>query len=106
MKKPQYEVDYVLIDSDDRTKTGVGIKTGKYAGVLYHYKQARLTEEGEFARMTFSYTIVSSPRISIDELTQDEEFHTFIGDILTEILMNQAAANEKIRNYDSEEFDI
>ena len=104
--KPQYNVDYVLIDSDDGTKTGVGIQTGEFAGVLYHYGKVRLSEEDDFARMTFSYTIVSSPRIPIDDLIQDENFHTFIGDILTEILMNQERANEKIGNYDPEEFDI
>jgi hypothetical protein len=104
--RPQYNVDYVLIDSDDGTKTGVGIQTGEFAGVLYHYGKVRLSEEDDFARMTFSYTIVSSPRIPIDDLIQDKNFHTFIGDILTEILLNQERANEKIGNYDPEEFDI
>ncbi len=104
--KPQHNIDYVLIDSDDGTKTGIGIQTGEYAGVLYHYGKVRLSEEGDFARMIFSYTIVSSPRIPIDDLTQDEKFHTFIGDVLTDILMNQESANEKIGNHDSEEFDI
>ena len=104
--KPQHNVDYILIDSDDGTKTGIGIQTGDYAGVLYHYGKAKISEEGEHARMTFSYTIVSSPRIPIDDLIQDENFHTFIGDILTDILLNQESANEKIRDNDSEEFDI
>jgi hypothetical protein len=104
--RPQYNVDYVLIDSDDGTKTGVGIQTGEFAGVLYHYGKVRLSEEDDFARMTFSYTIVSSPKIPIDDLIQDKNFHTFIGDILTEILLNQERANEKIGNYDPEEFDI
>lgn len=104
--KPKHNVDYVLIDSDDGETTGIGIQTGKYAGVLYHYGKVRISEEGELARMIFSYTIVSSPTFSIDELTHDEEFHTFIGDILTDILMTQESANEKIRNNDSEELDI
>jgi len=106
MKKPQHEIDYVLIDSDDKTKTGVGIKTGKFAGVLYHYGKARITEEETHARMSFSYTIISSPVIPIDELIQNEEFHTLIGDILTEILMSQERANEEIRINNTEEFDI
>jgi len=106
MLKPQHDIDYTLTDIDDGTKTVVEIKTGKFAGILYHYRQARLTEETDFARMTFSYTVLSSPKIPIDDLIQDQEFQTFIGDILTEILLSQAAANEKTRNYDSEEFDI
>jgi hypothetical protein len=103
---PQHNIDYVLIDSDDGKKTGIGIKTGKFKGVLYHYGKARITEEEYQARMTFSYTIVSSPFIPIDELIENEEFHTLIGDILTDILMSQERANEKIRTYNFEEFDI
>ncbi len=103
---PQHNVDYLLIDSEDHKQTGVGILAGKYAGVLYHYGKVRISDEEVQARMTFSYTIISSPLIPIDDLTQDEEFHTFIGDILTDILLNQESENEKTGNYDSEEFDI
>ena len=77
---PKHNVDYVLIDSDEGDITGVGIKTGKFAGVLYHYGKARINEEGELARLQFSYTIVSSPTIPIDDLIIDAEFHNFIGD--------------------------
>ena len=104
--KPQYNVDYVLLESDDNKKTGVGIKKGKFAGVLYHYGKAKIQEDDGFAKMTFSYTVVQSPTIPIHELMEDEEFHDFIGEILTEILISQAEANEKARNDDSEEFDI
>jgi hypothetical protein len=104
--KPQHNVDYVLLDSDDGAKTAVGILTGRFAGILYHYNKARLTEEEDHARMTFSYTIISTPTILVEDLIQDQEFQTFIGDILTDILMSQAEANEKIRDNDSEEFDI
>ena len=101
---PKHNVDYVLIDSDEGDITGVGIKTGKFAGVLYHYGKARINEEGELARLQFSYTIISSPTIPIDDLIIDEEFHTFIGDILTDILMSNENNYEKIRNDNSEEF--
>jgi hypothetical protein len=37
-------------------------------------------------------------------LTNDQEFHTMIGDILTDILLKQS--NETIRNHDPQEFDI
>jgi hypothetical protein len=104
--KPQHNVDYVLLDSDDKSKTAVGVKTGKFAGILYHYNKARLTEEEDHARMTFSYTVISTSKIPIEDLIQDAEFQNFIGDILTDILMSQAEANEKIRDNDSEEFDI
>ena len=105
-KMPKHNVDYVLIDSDEGDITGVGIKTGKFAGVLYHYGKARINEEGELARLQFSYTIVSSPTIPIDDLIIDEEFHNFIGDILTDILMSQQNHYEEIRNNDPKEFAV
>ena len=103
---PKHNIDYELIDSDEGTITGVGIKKGKFAGVLYHYGKARINEEGELARLQFSYTIVSSPTIPIDDLIIDEEFHNFIGDILTDILMSQENHYEEIRNDDSEKFAV
>ena len=103
---PQHNVDYVLIDSDDGETTGIGIQTGRFAGVLYHYGKVRFFTEGEIGRMQFSYTIVSSPTIPIEELMRDEEFHNFIGEILTDIIINQESANEATRNNYFEEFDI
>ena len=100
---PQHNVDYELIDSDEGDITGVGIKTGRFAGVLYHYGKARINEEGDLARLQFSYTIVSSPTIPIDDLIIDEEFHTYIGDILTDILMSQENQYEEIRNNNPKE---
>jgi hypothetical protein len=98
------EVDYQFIPSDDEQITGIGILKGKYAGVLYHYGKARVVEEGEFARLYFDYTIEHTPNFTVHDLTIDSEFHTMIGDILTDILMKQS--NETIRNDDTKEFDI
>jgi hypothetical protein len=98
------EVDYQFIPSDDEQITGIGILKGKYAGVLYHYGKARVVEEGEFARLYFDYTIEHTPNFTVHDLTIDQEFHTMIGDILTDILMKQS--NETIINDDTKEFDI
>jgi len=97
-------IDYQFIPSDDEQITGIGILKGKYAGVLYHYGKARVIEEGEFARLFFDYTIEHTPTFSVHDLTTDQEFHTMIGDILTDILLTQS--NETIRNDDIKEFDI
>jgi hypothetical protein len=103
---PKYKVDidYQFIPSDDEQITGIGILKGKYAGVLYHYGKAKVIEEGEFARLYFDYTIEHTPTFSVHDLTIDQEFHTMIGDILTEILMKQT--NETTRDDDIKEFDI
>ena len=102
--KLKHNIDYVLIDNEEGTQTGVGIKTGKYAGVLYRYHSAKFTEVDDYAKMTFGYTIMFSPKIPIDDLILDEEFHDFIGEILTEIIIAQT--NHETRNYDPEEPDI
>ena len=102
--KYKEDIDFQFIPSDDEQITGVGILKGKYAGVLYHYGKARVVEEGEFARLFFDYTIEHTPNYTVHELTSDEEFHTMIGDILTDILMKQS--NETIRDNDIKEFDI
>jgi len=105
-KRMKYKIDddFEFLPSDDDKITGIGILKGKYAGVLYHYGKARILEEGELARLTFSYTIIHSPNLTVHELQNDEEFHTMIGDILTEILTEKA--NEKTGNNYTEEFDF
>ena len=102
--KYKENIDYQFIPSDDEQITGIGILKGKYAGVLYHYGKAKIMEEGEFARLYFDYTIEHTPTFSVYDLTIDQEFHTMIGDILTDILMKQS--NETIRDNDIKEFDI
>jgi hypothetical protein len=102
--KYKEDIDFQFIPSDDEQITGIGILKGKYAGVLYHYGKARVIEEGEFARLFFDYTIEHTPTFSVHDLTNDQEFHTMIGDILTDILLTQS--NETIRDNDIKEFDI
>ena len=102
--KYKIDEDFQFLPSEDDKITGIGILKGKYAGVLYHYGKAKVVEEGEFARLTFDYTIIHTPNFTVHELQTDEEFHTMIGDILTLILME--SDNETIRNNHLEEPDI
>jgi hypothetical protein len=98
-------VDYKFIQSDDGKVTGIGFLRGKYAGVLYHYGMARVVEEDGFAKLQFSYTIDFPGQHDPDELTNDAELHTIMGDLLTKILSAQIQ-DEKTRNYNSQELDI
>ncbi len=103
-KKPKMlkeGVDYTFVDSDDYSVTGILMISGKYKGVLYHYHKARIVEEGDLARLQFGYTIVNPGEHDPDELTNDEEFSTIMGDILTTILLAKAE-NEKTGNNDIE----
>jgi hypothetical protein len=84
--------------------TDIGILKGKYAGVVYQYGKANIVEEGSFARLTFDYTIIDPSSFDLDDLQNDEEFVTMIGDILTEILLEKP--DEKTRNYHTEELNF
>lgn len=98
-------VDYRFVESTDGNVIGVGFLRGKYEGVLYHYGQARIAEEEGFAKLQFSYTIHQFGDHDPDELTNDPDFHTIMGDLLTKILTAQIE-DEKIRNNHSEELGL
>ena len=98
--------DYTFINFKDTDITGIQIIAGEYQGVVYHYQKARVVEEGELARLQFGFTIVHPGKHDIDLLQKDENFVTIMGDILTQILLNKAKADEQIRTDNSEEFDL
>ena len=98
-------IDYQFVDFNDSELTGIGLLIEDYKGVLYHYHKARVVEEGEIARLQFGYTIVNPGEHDIDTLTNDEKLHTIMGDILTDILLNEKQLNGQVRTNDSEESD-
>ena len=103
-KMPLEGKDFKFIDFTNSEITGLQILEGEYAGVVYHYGKVRVVPQGEMGVLQFGYTIVNPGKHDIDDLTKDENFSTMMGDILTEILLNQE--NEKIRKDDNQEFDI
>ena len=106
-KKAKYQVNedfHFLSSEEDDSITDIGILKGKYAGVVYQYGKAKIVEEGDFARLTFDYTIINSSSFDKKILQNDEEFVTMIGDILTEILLEKP--DEKTRNYHTEELNL
>ena len=105
MKKYKEDIDYKFIDFKESDLTGIGLLMEEYKGVLYHYQKARVVSEGEMAKLQFGYTIVHPGEHDIDDLTKDEELHTIMGDILTELIMTNKY-NEQTRTDDSQEPDI
>lgn len=106
-KKAKYQVNedfHFLSSEEDDSITDIGILKGKYAGVVYQYGRAKIVEEGSFARLAFDYTIINSSLFDTNDLQNDEEFVTMIGDILTEILLEKP--DEKTRNYNTEELNF
>lgn len=105
MTKYKEGKDFKFIDFNDTDITGIGILTGVYEGVVYHYTGARVApENSEIPRLEFGYTIVYSGTHDIDVLTKDDKFHIMMGDILTEIIISQQ--NEQTRTDNPEEPDL
>ena len=105
MKTYKEKIDYKFVDFKDSDLTGIGLLLENYKGVLYHYHKARVVQEGELAKLQFGFTIVHPGEHDIDDLTKDEELHTIMGDILTELIMTNKY-NEQTRTDDSQEPDI
>ena len=97
-------VDYHFFDFKDLKVTGIELLMDKYKGVIYHYQKVRVVEEVEFARLQFGYTIVHPGEHDIDDLTNDEDLHIIMGDVLTIILETQA--NEQTRTDNHKELDL
>lgn len=88
--KPLKEgVDFAFYDFEDTDLTGIAILKGDYAGVLFYYTNAGITEEGMVARLKFGYQIVNSAEFGRDYLEKDEKFVTMLGDILTQIILTE-----------------
>jgi hypothetical protein len=97
-KLPKYKFQ----TSEDNESTWVQITSGKYAGVIYSYGTVRFVPDSGIAKLQFDYNIVHSGEHDIDRLKNSQEFVIIMGDILTEIIIE----NEPIRTDNSEEPDL
>ena len=103
-KKPmRYEQDkhfkYVDITNGDETKTAIVLLIPGYEDVVYLYHQARVAEElGGLAKLEFGYTILNPGEHDIDELQNDQEFVTIMGDLLTQIIIDKETYEARNNN--------
>jgi hypothetical protein len=95
-------VDYAFVDFDGSEITGISILRGTFSGVIYHYHKVRVVEEMGVAKLQFGYTIVHSGKHDMDDLNNNSEFITMMGDLLTFILTKKAE-DEQTRTNNSEE---
>ena len=81
---------YVFITNKDENMQCIGIRKGKFEGVVYRYGKIALGEETWDGNLPFrfEYDIVD-PNGLLRETFDDEEFFTLIGDILVDILDEQ-----------------
>ena len=99
-----FDLDYHFADGEDRKVTAIEILKGKFKGVAYHYTNVRVVEEGMVARLQFGYVIGHPGEHKPEALKNDEEFVTFMGALLEQIL--EKKTNEPIRTDYNQEPDL
>ena len=81
---------FVYVESRSQDQTCIGIKDGKFAGVVYKYGKVSFgKEEDENGNLPlqFQYDIVDNNGIQREQF--GEEFFKLIGDILVEVMEEQ-----------------
>ena len=104
-KKFKLGEDFQFYNFADTNLTGIVLRKGEYAGVVYYYTYAGLNEEGLGARLKFGYQIVQAGEFNRYLLEKDEKFVTLMGDILTELILTETEI-EPSRTLYSEESDL
>ena len=85
---------YVFITNKDENMQCIGIRKGKFEGVVYKYGKVSLGEETENGSLPFrfEYDILDNnmiPRVEFD----DDNFFKLLGDILVDIIDRQENLN-------------
>ena len=92
---------FVYVESKSQDQTCIGIKGGKFAGVVYKYGRVSFgKEEDENGNlpMQFQYDIVDNNGIQREQF--GDEFFKLIGDILVEV-MEEQIKDEPVNRKDS-----
>ena len=92
---------FVYVESRSQDQTCIGIKGGKFAGVVYKYGKVSFgKEEDENGNLPlqFQYDIVDNNGIPREQFNED--FFKLIGDILVEV-MEEQTKNESVNRKNS-----
>ena len=85
---------YVFITNKDENMQCIGIRKGKFEGVVYKYGKVSLGEENKDGNLPFKfeYDILDNNMIPREEF-DDENFFNLLGDILVDIIDRQENLN-------------
>ena len=91
---------FVYVESKSQDQTCIGIKGGKFAGVVYKYGKVSFGEDNPDGTkpLQFQYDIVDNNGIPREQF--DDEFFNLIGDILVEV-MEEQTKDEPVNRKDS-----
>ena len=84
---------YMFVSRKDEDFTSIMIKDGKFEDVIYNYGKVSIPEEDNLNEdgtlpFRFEYTIIDN--VGIPRENFGEDFFTFIGDILVDIIDEQS----------------
>ena len=85
---------YVFITNKDEEMQCIGIRKGKFEGVVYKYGKVSLGEETKDGNLPFKfeYDILDNNMIPREEF-DDDNFFKLLGDILVDIIDRQENLN-------------
>ena len=85
---------YVFITNKDENMQCIGIRKGKFEGVVYKYGKVSLGEETKDGNLPFrfEYDILDNNMIPREEF-DDKNFFKLLGDILVDIIDGQEDLN-------------
>ena len=85
---------YVFITNKDQEMQCIGIREGKFEGVVYKYGKVSLGEETKDGNLPFrfEYDILDNNMIPREEF-DDKNFFKLLGDILVDIIDRQENLN-------------
>ena len=87
----------MFVSQEDEDFASIMIKDGKFKDVIYNYGKVSIPEEDNLNEdgtlpFSFEYTIIDNVGILREEF--NEEFFTFIGDILVDIISDQSEEDD------------
>ena len=88
---------YMFVSQENEDFASIMIKDGKFKDVIYNYGKVSIPEEDNLNEdgtlpFRFEYSIIDNVGIPREEF--DEEFFTFIGDILVDIISDQSEEDD------------
>ena len=91
---------YVFITNKDENMQCIGIRKGKFEGVVYKYGKVSLGEETKDGNLPFrfEYDILDNNMIPREEF-DDDNFFKLLGDISVDIIDRQENLNIGYTNY-------
>ena len=85
---------YVYVESKTEDQTCIGIKGGKFAGVVYKYGDVSLGEETKDGSMPFKFKFDIIDNNAVPKEDFKDDFMNLIGDILVDIIEEQNAESD------------